>query len=216
VSQQDGTFATPLAARGAVTLSARHPRYAQRTINIVTTNLDDIRVTLSTGCDLVLEPVRAGCARGEITVTLHTPCGDATRSIRADNLQTFSHLCAGSASLVLRADGCVPVRVAETLRQDRPTTVATIELVPGGAAEGRVVDATGTAVPGATVTDADDDLAQSVRTDRAGHFIADALREGDRRIVARHPVLGASEPVSVRVLRGTTLRGIELRFLRSE
>lgn len=212
----DGTFTAVIGTRGALTMNVRHPRFAQRSVPVSSTESDELRVTMNQGATLSIQPLVASCARAGVTLDIHSPCGDEQREIRPGNMLDIPHLCPGTVALLFRAEGCVSARFSANARAGATTEVPRIELFPGGAAEGRVTDANGEIVAGATVSDADDELTQTVRTDRNGHFVADSVREGDRHLIARHPVLGATDPVSVRVLRGTTLRGIELRFSRAE
>src|SRR5262249_33604395 len=52
----------------------------------------------------------------------------------------------------------------------------------------------------------------SARTDRRGEFRVSALPDGDQQVVASHPLLGSSSVATVRIYRGTTARGVRLRF----
>jgi protocatechuate 3,4-dioxygenase beta subunit len=216
ISLADGTFEAVLAGRGAFSLEARHPRFAPRLVN-ATDASRELRVTLEPGGAVSARVDGRSCARTEIQVELRTTCGSLARTLRGEGELRFEQVCPGRVELAARADGCIPAGApSAVLRGGQSIELARVELAAGGGAEGEVVDARGELVAGAVLSLADSrDGASLARTDRQGRFRAETLPEGDQTVVASHPVLGRSEPASVNVVRGTTARGLRLRFSRA-
>ncbi len=215
VSNPDGTFDVTLPGRGALTLEARHPRFAPRIVTVTELSREQA-VTLEPGATVVARVDGRGCARSDLTVELRSACGAVERTVRSEGTLRLAQICPGRIELSARAVGCVPALSSSvTVRGGESVEIPVLELVAGGGAAGEVIDARGEPVPGAVVTA--EGLAQSVQTraDRQGLFALDAVPEGERSLVAVHPVLGRSAPSPARIVRGTTARAVVLRFSRA-
>lgn len=217
ISATDGTFDALLAGRGAFSIEARHPRFAPRIVSNADAR-EELRIALEPGATVIGRVDARSCARGEIDVALSTTCGTLHRAIRSEGEARFEQVCPGRIELTATAEGCIRGQAPSAIARSGATTeLARAELLAGGAAEGEVVDARGEVVAGAGIVlqSAGEGATALGRTDRQGRFRADALPEGDQRVVAVHPVLGRSEPSVVRVLRGTVARGLRLRYSRT-
>ncbi len=216
LSGADGTFDALLAGRGAFAIEARHPRFASRILSGVDAR-EEVRISLEPGAMVIARIDARSCARADIDVALTTVCGTLHRTLRGEGEARFDQVCPGRVEFAASADGCIrSAVVAAVARSGATTELARTELLAGGSAEGELVDGRGEPVAGATITLATTaESAALSRTDRQGRFRADALPEGEQRIVAVHPVLGRSEAAAVRVLRGTVARGVRLRFERA-
>lgn len=134
-------------------------------------------------------------------VTLYTDLGARKCRTSADGAFTLAELAAGHARVVVRASGFA--RASREVNVDanagrRPTTFERIELIPGGSAEGVVLDARGDPVIGARVAV---DLVPTYLavgatppgvavTDARGRFRLDDLAEGALTLEAFSPDLG--------------------------
>jgi hypothetical protein len=216
VSAGDGTFDTVVAGAGPLAIEVRHPEFAPRALRVGDVR-DDVVVSLEPGGSVSLEVRAGGCASGDVTVELRTPCGPLRRTLRGGGTVRAEHLCAGRVTAIADAPGCVRAERSGTVGAGGTTELPTVDLVAGGSAEGDVVDARGEPVAGALVALADappDAVTGVARTDRLGHFVVGDLPDGDHHVTATHPVLGRSGPAAVRILRGTLARGLRLRFAR--
>ncbi len=216
ITHDDGTFDTVMGGTRGVNLEVRHPDYAPRGLRV-----DDptrpIRVELGTGASLDLTLHSDGCMTGPARVEVRSTCGPVRATVPERDDTHLERLCAGRATLVVDAPGCIRAERAVTLPTSGTLRLERIELVAGGGAEGDVVDARGEVVPGAVVAREDappDALTGTARSDRRGAFSVANLPEGDIALVAWHPTLGRSAPSSVRILRGTVARAVRLRFER--
>ncbi len=218
ISTPDGSFDTLVGGHGAIEVSVRHPEFAPRNLRV-----DDpgrpLRVEMSPGASLRFALRSDGCLAAEARVELRTVCGPVRQSARDRAEVEFERLCAGRAELLVDAPGCVRGSRGVTVPGRGVVDVGRVELEAGGDAEGEVLDAHGTPVVGAAVAPmgaSTEALSGSARSDRTGAFRATALPLGDVSLVAWHAALGHSEPFRVRVIRGTTARGVRLRFGRDQ
>lgn len=213
-SEADGSFDTVIGGTRGVSIEVRHPEHAPRSLRV-----DDpsrpLRIELDEGAALSLRVEADGCAAGEGTAELRGACGPVRVGVSDGETARFERLCAGRATLVVELPGCIRVERPVTLPASGAVDLGRLELRAGGAAEGEVVDADGEQVVGATVGPEGAVGEPGVRTGRRGEFLLSALPEGDVALVATHPALGASRPVRVRVLRGTTARGVLVRMERT-
>jgi hypothetical protein len=216
LTRTDGSFSTLVGGTRAINLDVRHPEFAPRGVRV-----DDpstaLRVELSRGASLEFEVRSDGCLTHEARVELRSTCGPV-RSVASEGASTvLEHLCAGRASLVIDATGCMRIERTIMLPAAGVARVGHVALAGGGGADGEVVDGRGDPVSGAVIARADappDALTGTTRSDRLGHFSVANLPEGDTAIVAWHPTLGRTQPAVVRVIRGTIARGMRLRFER--
>jgi protocatechuate 3,4-dioxygenase beta subunit len=216
ISGADGTFDALLAGRGAFSLEARHPRFAPRIVSSAAAG-EELRVSLEAGATVSVHVDARSCARGDVDLAIETPCGTLHRSTRAESDVRFEQVCPGRVIVSATADGCIRATAPVSgVRSGATVDVSRVELLAGGGAEGEVVDGRGEMVAGVAIVLAESaDGAALARSDRTGRFRAEALPEGDQRVVAVHPVLGRSDVATVRVLRGTVARGLRLRFARA-
>lgn len=215
VSATDGTFDAVVGGRGGMVVQVRHPGFVPRTVRIDERE-NDVTIALDTGGSLAFDVWNDGCAVGEISLEVRTPCGPVRRVLRNGGRVSIDHLCPGRVTVMASAGGCVPGEVTGTVVAQRRVEFPRVELSAGGAVEGEVVDREGQPVPGAVITLADAPaITGTARSDRQGRFVAGDLPDGDRRIVAVHPVLGRSRTATVRILRGTMARGVVLAFDRA-
>lgn len=213
VSEPDGSFEALATGHETLVIEARHPRFAPRVVR-VTDATDETRIELEPGATVSVSINARACSQRDVTVELRTPCGPLRRTGRPESTHRFEGVCAGRLEAIATAEGCVPARTTGTCRAEQLVELSTLELVAGGAVEGEVVDRDGQPIPGAELRLEGAEGASLGRADRSGHFSLATVSEGERRLVAVHPLLGRSEPADVRVLRGTTARGIRLRFAR--
>lgn len=218
ISAADGTFDTLVGGHGPLELSARHPEFAPRNLR-----LDDparpVRVELSAGASVRFALDGGGCLEGDARVELRTVCGPVRQSLADRAEAEFARLCAGRAELVVDAPGCVRAVRAVSVPARGVLDLGRVELNAGGGAEGEVLNVHGEPVVGAVVAPTGSPpevLSASARSDRRGAFRAASLPLGNVALVAWHAALGQSEPVRVRVIRGTVARGVRLRFGRDQ
>jgi len=218
ISTADGTFDTLVGGRGAIEASVRHPEFAPRNVRV-----DDparpLRIELSPGATLRFALRSDGCLTTEARVELRTVCGPVRQSAHDRTEVEFARLCAGRAELFVDAPGCVRAARVVTVATRGVVDVGRVDLEAGGDAEGEVLDAQGAPVVGAAVAPqgaSPEVLSGSARSDRTGAFRATALPLGDVALVAWHAALGQSEVFRVRIIRGTTARGVRLRFGRDQ
>lgn len=213
-SESDGTFDTVLGGSRGVSIEVRHPEHAPRGLRV-----DDLsrplRIELGEGASVRLRVEDDGCATGEGRAELRTPCGPTHLAWRRSEQARFERVCAGRATLVLSAPGCLGATRSVAVPATGEVSAGVIELRAGGGASGEVIDADGEPVAGAIVAPEGDEPTVLVRTGRRGEFSIAPLPEGDVNLVATHPSLGTSVAARVRVLRGTTARGALLRMQRS-
>lgn len=216
ITHDDGTFDTVMGGAHAVNFEVRHPDYAPRGMRV-----DDpsrsVRIELSAGAAMEVELRSDGCMSGPARVELRTTCGPVRASVSEGESARLERLCAGRATAVIDAPGCIRAERAVTVPAMGVVNVGRVELIAGGAAEGDVVDSRGDAVAGAIIARLDappDALTGTARSDRRGVFAVQNLPEGDVSIVAWHPTLGRSLPTTVRILRGTSARAVRIRFER--
>jgi hypothetical protein len=215
VSNPDGTFDATIPGRGPLTVEARHPRFAPRTLT-VTDYAQELSLALEPGATVTARVDGRGCARSDISVELRTRCGVVERIVRGEGSIRLAQVCPGRVDVAARATGCVPAASgAITVRSGERAELAPLELMAGGGVSGAVVDEAGERVAGAVITVAEVSGTVHARSDRQGVFLLDAVPEGERNLIASHPVLGRSEPSPARIVRGTTARGITVRFRRS-
>lgn len=209
----DGTFAVSVGGRGGVSVAVRHAEFAPREIRLAQVT-QALRVELSRGSTLRAHIRDDGCAGDAPRGAIESACGPVTFALREGRDLAIEHLCDGRATLRLSATGCVPVE-RELRVAGSAVELGTIELRAGGAVSGEVLDDRGDPVEGATVRVASlgpGDEIPAATTDRSGHFILPTVPEGARALMADHRGRSRSEPVEVRVLRGTEVRGVRLRL----
>lgn len=213
-TEPDGTFDTVLGGTQGVSIEVRHPEHAPRGLRV-----DDVsrplRIELSAGASLTLRVAHDGCAEGEGVAELRGACGPARTPVVDGGETRFDRQCPGRATLVVDLPGCVRLERAVTVPAAGELSLGPLELRAGGGAQGEVVDADGEPVAGAVLSLEGHPEEPLGRTGRRGEFTVPSLPQGDVSLEATHPSLGASAPVTVRVLRGTVARGVLLRMERS-
>jgi hypothetical protein len=216
LTRGDGTFDTVMGGTRALHFEVRHPGFAPRSLRVEDPS-GPVRIELGAGAALVFTLQSDGCLTGPAQTELRTACGPVRLTVSEGEEVRAERLCAGRATVVVEAPGCVRREVLATVPTVGVTRLERVELRAGGAAEGDVVDARGDAVVGAVVARSDapsDGTTGTARSDRRGTFVLTGLPEGDLSVVAWHPTLGRSLPTSVRIIRGTVARGVRLRFER--
>jgi hypothetical protein len=216
ITRPDGTFDTVIGGARAVHFDVRHPGFAPRSLRVEDPSRP-LRIELGAGSTLAFELRSDGCQTEPARVEVRSACGPVRLTAGDGDALRVERLCAGRAALVIEAPGCVRAEFAAVVPPTGETRLGRIELRAGGAAEGEVVDARGEAVVGAVVAPTDapaDSTSGSARSDRRGAFALGSLPAGDVALVAWHPTLGRSLPTTARVIRGTSARGLRLRFER--
>ncbi len=216
ITHADGTFDTVMGGSRAVHFEVRHPDFAPRALRVEDPTRP-VRIELGAGGAIELELRSDGCLTGAAHVEVRTSCGPVRLTAAEGETLRAERLCAGRATVVVEAPGCVRAEVVATVPAGGVVRPERLELRAGGAAEGDVIDARGDAVAGAVVARADaptEAVTGAARSGRRGEFALTSLPEGDVAVVAWHPTLGRSLPTTVRVIRGTVARGVRVRFER--
>lgn len=213
-SEADGTFDTVIGGTRGVSIEVRHPEHAPRGLRVE--NLSrPVRVELVEGAALVARVEDDGCATGPGRAELRTTCGPSRVPLVEGEPARFERLCPGRATLVIEAPGCLDVQRALQIPASGEVSLGRVELRGGGGATGEVLDGDGDVVAGAVIAREGDEGGLTARSGRRGEFTIAPLPEGDVGLVATHPSLGTSLTARVRILRGTTARGVLLRMQRT-
>jgi protocatechuate 3,4-dioxygenase beta subunit len=208
-----------LALRAEVTAPGRAPAVLR-----TTGTEPSLAVTLSSAESATGE-VRStrGDSIADAEVTLYTEQGIRRARTSGDGTFAVTDLAPGPLRCTVRSPGFAALTRPASIDANggrRPTSLGRLELAPGGAVEGVVLDGRGDPIAGARVADGlvPTYLAAGAAppgvsvTDAHGRFHLDDLGEGDHALVAYAPDLGRAH-TDVRVAPGNVTRDVRITLL---
>jgi protocatechuate 3,4-dioxygenase beta subunit len=207
-SDSDGTFSVPALPEPPFELSAEHPAFSPASVSEIEST-DGVHVVMSAGVTFLGEVLDdwTGDALRDVAIRLDGPLHREAKT-RTDGTFVFRRAPTGTYDISFSHPDYEPqsrrVVLEPPLYVDRPQTLDTVRLEPGGIVEGEVLDARSDPVSNAEVTWGDPPRwERAARTDSRGEFRLRGVPAGMAWITARHPEAGedwAAAPVNVRPL----------------
>ncbi len=205
-SDADGTFSVAALPEPPYELRAEHSSFSPASLDGLD-RLEGVRVVLSAGVTLVGRVIDGWSRDGlsHVRVQLRGPESPETET-RADGSFVFRQTPTGTYEVSFRHPEYEEQRRRIVVEPpgyvDRPQTIETIRLEPGGTIRGEVLDARNEPVPSAEVTWGDPPRwERAVLTDAQGKFQLRGVAEGTVWLSARHERAGEGsslEAVTVR------------------
>lgn len=196
-SDVDGRFSVPALPDPPFALRAEHPMFSTVRLGEIE-RLEDVEVVMSAGVTFLGEVVDdwTGDALKNAAVELRGPIETVGRT-RSDGTFVFNQLPTGTYTVIVthpEFEAQMRRVVVESPRYvERPQTLETVRLEPGGTIRGEVIDLQSEPVSGAEVTwGQPPKWDRSVFTDALGKFELRGVPSGSVGLTARHPVAGES------------------------
>lgn len=218
-TDEDGTFLFAAVPEPPLQVSVDHPAYAPYQSPVIQNRETELRVVLAMGGAVVGTVIdeRSGDPIADARVTIRRG-GQVLveRGTAADGTFRAERIEPGRISIEVSTANHLSTTVERTVTPDRhgdgELDVGTIRLATAGRIEGRVLDAYGDPVPGATVVlEGGRGAPLEATTSAGGRFAIERVPVGSYMLSASHAIAGDTRETGVRVDAGSDERGYELR-----